>query len=39
VVADLDEASTVVALAIAEFIRRQVMHLQALIGDFPLLDH
>jgi arginase len=38
VVADLNGASTVVALTIAEYIPRQVMHLQALLADFPLLD-
>lgn len=37
VVADITAASDVVALTIAEFIPRQVMHLQQLLTDFPLL--
>lgn len=38
VVADLDQASDIVALTIAEFIPRQVMHLQQILHGFPLLD-
>jgi hypothetical protein len=37
VVADLDGAAEVVALTIAEFIPRQVMHLQQILTGFPLL--
>lgn len=37
VVADLDAAADVVALTIAEFFPRQVMHLQQLLAGFPLL--
>jgi arginase len=37
VVADIDGAAEVVALTIAEFIPRQVMHLQQLLAGFPLL--
>jgi len=37
VVADLDGAAEVLALTIAEFIPRQVMHLQQILADFPLL--
>ncbi len=37
VVADLDGAAEVVALTIAEYVPRQVMHLQRLLDGFPLL--
>jgi arginase len=37
VVADIDGAAEVVALSIAEFIPRQVMHLQQILAGFPLL--
>ena len=37
VVADIDGAAEVVTLTIAEFIPRQVMHLQQLLAGFPLL--
>jgi arginase len=37
VVADVDGAAEVVALTIAEFIPRQVMHLQQILTGFPLL--
>jgi arginase len=37
VVADIDAAAEVVALTIAEFIPRQVMHLQQILTGFPLL--
>jgi arginase len=37
VVADIDGAAEVVALTIAEFIPRQVMHLQQILTGFPLL--
>ena len=37
VVADIDGATEVVALTIAEFIPRQVMHLQQILAGFPLL--
>jgi hypothetical protein len=36
-VADIDAAAAVVALTIAEFIPRQVMHLQQILAGFPLL--
>ncbi|GAB3073549.1 hypothetical protein GCM10027053_43810 [Intrasporangium mesophilum] len=38
VIADVDEASAVVAMTIAEFVPRQVMHLQQILAGFPLLD-
>jgi len=38
VVADLTAATDVVALTIAEFFPRQVMHLQQLLTGFPLLS-
>ncbi|MGI5430413.1 arginase family protein [Streptomyces sp. CA-179760] len=37
VVADIDRAADVVGLTIAEFVPRQVMHLQRLLNGFPLL--
>ncbi|MGX1566706.1 arginase family protein [Streptomyces sp. NPDC055506] len=37
VVADIDRAADVVGLTIAEFIPRQVMHLQRILNGFPLL--
>jgi arginase len=37
VAADIDSAAEVVALTIAEFIPRQVMHLQQILAGFPLL--
>lgn len=37
VVADIDAAADVVALTIAEYIPRQVMHVQRLLHGFPLL--
>jgi len=37
VVADIDGAAEVVALTIAEFIPRQVMHLQQILAGLPLL--
>jgi arginase len=37
VVADVAEAAEVVGLTIAEFVPRQVMHLQRLLAGFPLL--
>jgi arginase len=37
VVADIDGAAEVVALSIAEFIPRQVMHLEQILAGFPLL--
>jgi arginase len=37
IVDDLDTAADVVGLTIAEFIPRQVMHLQRLLAGFPLL--
>lgn len=38
VVADVARAVDVVALSIAEFIPRQVMHLRQILAGFPLLD-
>jgi arginase family enzyme len=38
VVADIDGAAEVIALTIAEFIPRQVMHMQQILAGFPLLD-
>jgi arginase len=37
VVAEIDDAAEVVALTIAEFVPRQVMHLQQILAAFPLL--
>ena len=37
VVADIDGAADVLAVTIAEFIPRQVMHLQQVLARFPLL--
>jgi len=37
VVADIDGAAKVIALTIAEFIPRQMMHLQQILAGFPLL--
>jgi arginase len=37
VVAEIDNAAEVVALTIAEFVPRQVMHLQQILAGFPLL--
>jgi len=38
VIADINDAAQVVALTIAEFIPRQVMHLQQVLAGFPLLN-
>ena len=38
VVADVAARADVVGLTIAEFVPRQVMHLQQLLNGFPLLD-
>ena len=38
IVADIDHAVEVVGLTIAEFIPRQVKHLQQILHGFPLLD-
>ncbi|MEE1800698.1 arginase family protein [Streptomyces sp. JV176] len=38
IVADIDSATDVVGLTIAEFIPRQVMHLQQLLNGFPTLS-
>jgi arginase len=37
IVDDLDAVTDVVGLTVAEFIPRQVMHLQQLLTGFPLL--
>ena len=37
IVADIDGHTDVVALTIAELMARQVMRLQQLLADFPLL--
>jgi len=37
VVADIDDVVEVVALTIAEYVPRQVMHLQQIVAGFPLL--
>jgi arginase len=37
VVADVDREADVVALSIAEFVPRQVMHLQRVLSGFPLI--
>jgi arginase len=37
IVAAIDSATDVVGLTVAEFIPRQVMHLQQLLTGFPLL--
>jgi arginase len=38
IVADIDGAADVVGFTIAEFIPRQVMHLQQLVSGFPLIS-
>jgi arginase len=38
VVADVTAAADVVGLTIAEFFPRQVMHLQQILQDFPLVS-
>jgi arginase len=38
IVTDIDQAVDVVGLTIAEFIPRQVMHLQQIVKGFPLID-
>lgn len=37
IVADIDRAVDVVGLTVAEFIPRQVMHLQQVVDGFPLI--
>jgi arginase len=37
VIADIEQAADVVGLTIAEFIPRQVIHLQQILAGFPLL--
>ena len=38
IVTDIDQAADVVGLTIAEFIPRQVMHLQQIVKGFPLIE-
>ncbi|WP_205522432.1 MULTISPECIES: hypothetical protein [unclassified Streptomyces] len=38
IVADIDRATDVVGSTIAEFVPRQVMHLQRILDGFPLLS-
>jgi arginase len=38
IVADIDQAVDVVGFTVAEFIPRQVMHLQQILKGFPLID-
>jgi arginase len=38
IVTDIDQAVHVVGLTIAEFIPRQVMHLQQIVEGFPLIE-
>jgi arginase len=38
IAADIDAAVDVVGLTIAEFIPRQVMHLQQILNGFPLIS-
>jgi arginase len=38
IVTDIDQATDVVGFTIAEFIPRQVMHLQQIVKGFPLID-
>ena len=38
IVADIDQAVDVVGFTIAEFIPRQVMHLQQIVERFPLIE-
>ena len=38
IVADIDQAVDVVGFTIAEFIPRQVMHLQQIVEGFPLIE-
>jgi arginase len=37
IVGDIEQVADVVGFTIAEFIPRQVMHLQQILRDFPLL--
>ena len=37
IVADIDQAADIVGFTIAEFIPRQVMHLQQIVKGFPLI--
>ena len=38
VVADIDQAADVVGFTLAEFLPRQVMHLQQILRGFPLIS-
>ena len=38
IVTDIDQAADVVGFTIAEFIPRQVMHLQQIVKGFPLIE-
>jgi arginase len=38
IVADVDRAVDVVGFTVAEFIPRQVMHLQQILKGFPLIE-
>lgn len=38
VVADLEQASEVVAVTVAEYVPRQVLHLKQILAEFPLLS-
>jgi arginase len=38
IVTDIDQAAEVVGFTIAEFIPRQVMHLQQIVKGFPLIE-
>ena len=38
IIADIDHAVDVVGFTIAEFIPRQVMHLQQILKGFPLIE-
>jgi arginase len=37
VVADIDDATDVVALTVAEYVPRPVMHVRQILAEFPLL--
>jgi len=37
-VADIDQAADVVGFTLAEFLPRQVMHLQQILRGFPLIS-
>ena len=39
IIAEVGAAADVVGVTVAEFFPRQVMHLQQMLQDFPLISH